>query len=445
MNFNFFSRVSRLAAIGAILLGSASCVDINEELGGNLIPTDQKWDVFTPEAADLKEIRMQMSDSLSGYSTTRFTFGAINDSRFGTSVKSTSFTLVPLYDTLDFGKNTKIRQFHFTAVRDTLSVTREEHLKMLQNVHVSELKKALDSTVLYMGAFMNPEIRAEYLDTDNQITVGTPVYDGGDSLSFDFSREFAERFVEKVKKADLDSMNLYIEQVPGIYITTDLPAGEGGRINMFNLSILTSDGYVSGNYAQLKFTAETDDHKASEFSVCSGKRIKSELGHTGDGRESRSKILVQMERSLHRRSRLKRMQAGKCRHCSYFFIDLRIVFHCAASERIESGIHTEVHLRKVGVMTHHIKFAYARKSRSFRALKTGREFGNGMLPLVCRKRVSLPSCLGKVKDQFVVVLHTSSSLRYPTIASILSLDTFSVTQKFTRPGSTSTAPKTPII
>ena len=74
MNFRIFSRVSRLAAIGAILLGSASCVDINEELGDNLIPTDQKWDVFTPEAIDLKDVRMQMSDSLSGYSTTRFTF-----------------------------------------------------------------------------------------------------------------------------------------------------------------------------------------------------------------------------------------------------------------------------------------------------------------------------------------------------------------------------------
>ena len=258
MNFNFLGRVSRLAAIGAILLGSASCVDINEELGENFIPTDQKWDVFTPDAIDLKEVRMQMSDSLSGYSTTRFTFGAVNDSRFGKSVKSTSFTLVPLYDTLDFGKNMKIRQFHFTAVRDTLSVVKEEQLKVLQNVHVSELKKALDSTVLYMGAFMNPEIRAEYLNTEEEITVGTPVYDGGDSLSFDFSKEFAERFVEKVKKADLDSMDLYIEQVPGIYITTDLPAGEGGRINMFNLSILTADGYVSGNYAQLKFTAEYD-------------------------------------------------------------------------------------------------------------------------------------------------------------------------------------------
>ena len=28
MNFNIFGRVSRLAAIGAILLGSASCVSI---------------------------------------------------------------------------------------------------------------------------------------------------------------------------------------------------------------------------------------------------------------------------------------------------------------------------------------------------------------------------------------------------------------------------------
>ena len=207
MNFNFLGRVSRLAAIGAILLGSASCIDINEELGENFIPTDQKWDVYTPEAAELKEIRMQMSDSLSGYSTTRFTFGAVSDSRFGTNVKSTSFTLVPLYDTLDFGENLQIRQFHFTAVRDTLSVVRKEQLRMLQNVHVSELKKALDSTVLYTGAFMNPEIRAQYLNTEEQITVGTPVYDGGDSLSFDFSREFTKRFIEQVKKADLDSMS----------------------------------------------------------------------------------------------------------------------------------------------------------------------------------------------------------------------------------------------
>ena len=121
MNFSFFSRACRLAAIGAILFGSASCITINEELGQNLIPTDQKWDVFPQEPAVLENIRLEMADSLSGYSTTRFTFGAVNDgSALGTTSKTSSITLVPIWDTLDFGTDTKIRQFHFTAVRDTL-------------------------------------------------------------------------------------------------------------------------------------------------------------------------------------------------------------------------------------------------------------------------------------------------------------------------------------
>ena len=58
MNFNILRRVSRIAAIGAILLGSASCVYVNEELGQNLIPTDQKWDVFNPEAVVLEDIQL---------------------------------------------------------------------------------------------------------------------------------------------------------------------------------------------------------------------------------------------------------------------------------------------------------------------------------------------------------------------------------------------------
>ena len=192
MNFHFSGRAIRFAAIGAILLGSASCVDINEQLGENLIPTEHQWDVFAPEAVNLKDIRIEMADSLSAYSTTRFTFGAINDGVLGTSVKSTSFTLVPYVDEMDFGKNPVIKQFHFSAVRDTLSVADDNQLKILQNVYVSELRKQLDSTVLYTGAFMNPEIREKFLNPDKRITIGTPVYNGGDSLSFDFSHEFAK-------------------------------------------------------------------------------------------------------------------------------------------------------------------------------------------------------------------------------------------------------------
>ena len=264
MNLRIFGRAGRIAAIGAILFGSASCVDINETLGENFIPTDQIWDVYTPEAVPFENIMLHMADSLSGYSNTRFTFGAINDGVLGTTIKSTSFTLVPLATSLDFGTGTKVRQFHFTAVRDTLSMMNDNQLRMLQNVYVSELKKDLDTNVIYAGSFSQytakgRENREEYLDPANRITDGIPVYNGGDSLSFDFSNDFAERFIEKLKTVELDSMNNYVKTLPGILISTDSPAGEGGRINMFDLPIETdSYGYISGNYAELKFTAKYD-------------------------------------------------------------------------------------------------------------------------------------------------------------------------------------------
>ena len=210
MNHHSIVRVCRLAVIGAILLISASCINVNEKLGESLIPTDQKWDVFPQEPAPLTQIRLQMADSLSGYSSTRFTFGAVSDDILGTTVKGASFTLVPLVDTLDLGKNIRVKSFHFTAVRDTLSTVYSNEQRIIQNVYVSELKAPLDSTVLYSGTFMNPEAREKYLDLSNRITDGIPVYDGGDSLSFDFSKEFTERFIEKVKKADLDSIREYL-------------------------------------------------------------------------------------------------------------------------------------------------------------------------------------------------------------------------------------------
>ena len=65
MNFKSISRAFRLAAIGATLLSSASCIYINEELGENLMPTDQKWEVFAPAPVVLDEIQLQVADSLS--------------------------------------------------------------------------------------------------------------------------------------------------------------------------------------------------------------------------------------------------------------------------------------------------------------------------------------------------------------------------------------------
>ena len=263
MNFHLFSRAGRLAAIGAILLGSASCITINEELGESFIPTDQKWDVFPQEPATLENIQLQMADSLSGYSTTRFTFGSINDgSILGTSSKTSSMTLVPVWDTLDFGKNTKVRQFHFSASRDTFSTIFDYEAKMLQNIYVHELRKPLDSTIIYTSSLSDPKVLNEFVDLSKRITAGVPVYSGGDSLSFDFSIEFAEKVIRKIDEAQragkMDSVSSYLKYVPGIYFSTDAPVGKGGRINMFGLTIDNSNGYLAGNYAELKITAEYD-------------------------------------------------------------------------------------------------------------------------------------------------------------------------------------------
>ena len=261
MNFNIFRRVGRLAAIGAILFSSASCVYINEELGENLIPTDQKWDVFTPAPAVLSEIRMEATDSLSAYNSSRFTFGSINDPLFGTSIKSTSFTLVPISDSISFGENVRIRQFHLSAALDTVSTLYDNQSRIIQNVYVYELKAPLDTHALYIGTFMNEEKRATYLDLDHRITAGTPVYDGRDSLSFDFSLDYAAKVIENLDKEKIDSIGEYTAKLPGIFITTDTPTAQGGRINMFRLGLQTNDGYVTANYAELKVTADYGERK----------------------------------------------------------------------------------------------------------------------------------------------------------------------------------------
>ncbi|MDD5912512.1 MAG: hypothetical protein PUC61_10390 [Bacteroidales bacterium] len=266
MSLGLFGKVGRVSVFGAVLLGAVSCIEINEHLGENLIPDDQKWDVFVPDPIEFRtgDIVLKPTDSLSAYSSRRFTFGSISDEN-GISRKSTSFTIIPIDNEIDLGENTRIRKFFFNAVRDTVSIARESDRNILQNVYVYELKKQLDSTILYTSDLTSRKTLEEYVNLDERITSGIPIYDGGDSLSFEFNTRFAERFVEKVKNAKKDTLAHFVETVPGIYITCDDPVSKGGRINMFDIALESdSYGYVTGNYAELKITA---DYKKEDGTV----------------------------------------------------------------------------------------------------------------------------------------------------------------------------------
>ena len=237
---------------GRLFLGTvlacclSSCVSVDEHLGQSYLSTALQYDIYSEEFP-LSDIRMDMPDSLSSYSLYRFTFGAIRDEIFGLTTRSAAFTLVPVRDTLDFGKagTRTFKRFHFTAVTDSVSCADASQANILQNVNVYELSDAIDMTNAY------PEIH----HLGKRITQGIPLYNGTDSLSFDFSREFGEKYMT-MTPAETDSVKHYTKRFPGIYITADAPAGPGGRINMFKLPVNVKEGVIYGSYASLSFSAE---------------------------------------------------------------------------------------------------------------------------------------------------------------------------------------------
>lgn len=247
-----FNMKSRIIAAAAFLLCCISCIEKNNQLGGNLVPIEQTYTFYTAEFP-LDDIDVLMADSLSGYSSTRVTIGSIHDEEYGTTERGCAITLVPIFDKakgIDFGKNPKFNSFHFALKKDTLSMVDPSLEHILQNVNVYELSEAIDPEKDF-------DINKPIKHGSKRISKGTPVYNGGDSLSFNFSKEFGERFLT-ITSDELKSFSKYIKRFPGIYIDTPKPLGNSGRIDMFELQLDWNNDYqyIEGNVASLSFNSE---------------------------------------------------------------------------------------------------------------------------------------------------------------------------------------------
>ena len=234
------STLLKVATLLAVFLPLSACVRVDDELGKELIDKSLLYDTYTVEF-DLEDIQLKRADDLSGYSDTRITIGAIRDEVFGLTTRSSAFTLVPALDTLDFGEDPEAVKFDIHFAADTVSVAAADQQHILQNIFVYELTDTLSLT----DTGTNKEIP----HGTQRITRGLPVYDGTDSLSFEFSTAFAQKYIDGIKRLAgsdhvLTSYSDYLRELPGIYVETDHPQGIGGRINMFVLSCLS----VSSNY-----------------------------------------------------------------------------------------------------------------------------------------------------------------------------------------------------
>ncbi|MBQ3978005.1 MAG: DUF4270 family protein [Bacteroidales bacterium] len=235
--------------LAAIVLATAllSCTNVNESIGGNFIATNLKYDFFTAEF-DLDEVWMKPVDSLSGYSSRRINFGAVRDDNYGLFKRGCALTLVPVLREFDFGTDPVFRRFKFQAESDSVSIGDESEGSILQNVNVYALEESLLSNRFYS--------RTAPKYGEKRITKGVPVVNGTDSLVFDFTEEFGKKYLS-ITSEDLKDFEEYNKKFPGIYITTDDPAGNGGRFNMFKMNITDSYNgtiYRTDNYAVLYFS-----------------------------------------------------------------------------------------------------------------------------------------------------------------------------------------------
>jgi hypothetical protein len=180
------------------------------------------------------------------------------------TTKGSALTLVPLLDSIDLGKNTKIREFYFSALKDTSSVNDPSQEKIIQTIKVYELEvPGVAKEQIWEKLKYTSDLKGSDFYGKKTITEGSSIYRGDDSLSFKFSKEFSEKFVDGLRKMENkngickpDSIKQYLSHLPGIYITTDEPIGQGGRINMFDVKVQTTDSYISANFAELKITAD---------------------------------------------------------------------------------------------------------------------------------------------------------------------------------------------
>jgi hypothetical protein len=242
---------TRVLAWAAALVCCYSCIETDTTLGGSLVPTVETYTFHTVDIP-LEGITMQMADNLSGYSDSRMTIGAIREPEYGLTTRASAITLVPLFlgDKLDMGQNPVFRRFRFATACDSVCVFDQTQANILQHVHVYELDRPLDPAVDY-------DVNRAISHGTESIVKGTPVLNGTDSLTFEFTEEFGKRYMS-ITQDDLKDMETYLAKFPGIYLETETPDGDGGRINMLEVQMPydKNNYYVLGNFASLSYSAE---------------------------------------------------------------------------------------------------------------------------------------------------------------------------------------------
>ncbi len=235
-----------IALLAAAALLACACVKVDKSLGKSLVDKSLIFDTYTVEFP-LEEISLQKSKDLSAFSDKRMTIGAIRDETFGLTTREAAFALIPVLDTLDFGTNPTAVDFALYFALDSVSVADDSQKRIIQNLLVTELLERVPTKMASTSAHLKH-------GTD-LITNGIPTFNGSGAISIKFTQEYAQKYVDAIHElgpvlkdrenvTGEDKYDEFVDRLPGIHVTTDIPDGIGGRINLFQFSCLS----VESNY-----------------------------------------------------------------------------------------------------------------------------------------------------------------------------------------------------
>lgn len=243
-----------IAAI-AILSLTFSCIETDLTLGADLLPEDQFMN--TKQITFDLPVSLKIADSIATTSSTSIVFGAFNTEKFGLSEFSSATTFAPASDsaTINVGTNRRFKKFELKLQLRRIEGLDSRSDNIIQNVYVHRMVKSFDSTTVY-----NCSLTEDFYESE-PISINSPVYTGGDTLTIQLSEEYATRILDSLYAHPdiVDTTSNFNKMFPGLYFRVDAPMTgvNEGRINNFKVQ----------SYARLSYTADFGDRKDVDTTI----------------------------------------------------------------------------------------------------------------------------------------------------------------------------------
>lgn len=221
--------IKPLAALLPLLaLMLSSCVENNRETGSELITDDFRLKVKVA-TFDLP-VTNKVSDSVQASNSSHLLVGAMTDPTYGKLHSGGASFVLPYSDSTDFGDDPRLVEAYMLLSVDSTLYTNDNQEGIPQNIYIHRLNHEIDSTMGFCNS-----ITPEYYDAE-LVTETIPVIYNTGTVKIRLTDKYAQELLDTTPE-EFKDIDLFMERVFGLYITTDAPAdGQlGGRLNFLDL------------------------------------------------------------------------------------------------------------------------------------------------------------------------------------------------------------------